>query len=212
MWATLLLLAADGPSQLAASPKGWVDIMPGADLKGWTRVPIKSELRPEVAVWKVDPKARVLRCSGELPPPTGSHELFRYDKDLGDFVFHVEWRFVDPARTGWNSGVFARTNANATIWHQAQTGNAAGGFWFGDTPDETGKVGRKKIDAGEKRVRPAGEWNAFEITARGDRLTLWVNGAVTAEWTGILVPRGHIGLEAEGHPVEFRNLKLKTLK
>ncbi|MBN1345149.1 MAG: DUF1080 domain-containing protein, partial [Phycisphaerae bacterium] len=31
------------------------------------------------------------------------------------------------------------------------------------------------------RVKPAGQWNTLEITARGNVLTLWVNGAVTCE-------------------------------
>ena len=30
---------AQGQSALEADPSGWVDILPGADLKGWSRVP-----------------------------------------------------------------------------------------------------------------------------------------------------------------------------
>jgi hypothetical protein len=232
-WAAPLLLLplAAEPSALEADPKGWVDILPGPRLEGWTRVPVKSVLNASTEVWKADRKGGVLRCFGHLPAggdKPGSHEFLRYDRELGDFVFHVEWRFVDDQSAGagkeprteprkgkskgWNSGVYARNNADATVWHQAQTGDASGGFWFGDSPDETGKVVRRKLDAREARVRPAGEWNTFEITARGDTLTLWVNGAVTSVWTGLRVPRGFIGLEAEYHPVEFRRLRLKVLK
>jgi hypothetical protein len=209
--------APDARSALEAQPKGWVDITPGARLEGWTRVPIKSDLHRDVEVWKIDRKAGLIHCDGQLPAgggagKDGSHEMLRYDRELGDFLFHVEWRFVDPQRTGWNSGVFARTSADATIWHQAQTGNASGGYWFGDTPDESGNPVRRKVDAREMRVKPAGEWNTFEITARGDKLSLWANGAVVSEWEGLRVRRGHIGVEAEFHQVEFRNLKLKELK
>jgi hypothetical protein len=137
--------------------------------------------------------------------------MLLYDKELGDFIFHVEWRFTDPKRAGWNSGIYARARADGTVWHQAQVGNASGGNLFGDTPDETGKVVRRKTEAREARVKPAGEWNTYEITARGDTLTVWVNGAVVSEMKDVRVPRGHVGLEAEFHHVEFRNLKVKEL-
>ena len=29
----------------------------------------------------------------------------------------------------------------------------------------------------EQRVKPAGEWNTYEITCKGRNVTLWVNGA-----------------------------------
>lgn len=60
------------------------------------------------------------------------------------------------------------------------------------------------------RVRPAGEWNTYELVARGQTISLWVNGAVTSEIT-VAVPRGHFGLEAEGWRIEFRDLKVKPL-
>jgi hypothetical protein len=40
-------------------------------------------------------------------------------------------------------------------------------------------------------------------------MTLWINGAVTATWDNCAVPRGHVGLEAEGWYIEFRNVKFK---
>jgi hypothetical protein len=215
--------ATESKSVLQAEPRGWVDILPDANLKGWARVApistagVKSLVDPKVKVWAPGTKPGILDCRAHLPaaPPGGkggSHEMLRYEKELEDFIFHVEWRFVDPERKGWNAGVYARVNETADVWHQAQVGGGAGGHWFGDTPDATGKIVR--IKAGpplEQRVKPAGEWNTYEITARGDRLSLWVNGATVSELTGLRILRGHIGLEAELHHIEFRNLKLKEL-
>ena len=62
------------------------------------------------------------------------------------------------------------------------------------------------------RVKPAGDWNVIEVTAKGKVLTLWVNGAVTCQFDGCGVPEGRIGLEGEGYRVEFRNLKVKVLE
>lgn len=64
----------------------------------------------------------------------------------------------------------------------------------------------------EGRVKPAGEWNTLEITARGKTLTLWVNGAVTCEFGECGKPRGRVGVEGEGYRIEFRNLKIKELR
>jgi len=226
--AALLLLVAplagagarETRSALEANPRGWQDLLPDEKLTGWARVSpistagVKAAVDPLLKVWSV--KSGVLDCRGDLPPPAGkskggSHEMLRYEKELGDFIFHVEWRFTDPQRPGWNAGVYARVNREANIWHQAQVGGASAGYWFGDTPDATGKIVRRKLDPLEQRVKPAGEWNTYEITARGDRLSLWVNGAVVSEMTGLKVRRGHVGLEAELHHIEFRNLKLKVM-
>ena len=38
-----------------------------------------------------------------------------------------------PGKKGYNSGIYARNSADARIWHQAQTGDASGGYLFGET-------------------------------------------------------------------------------
>jgi hypothetical protein len=208
-----LYLSAQSPSALEKDPQGWQDIFPPATLKGWTRVPIPptAQLHPEPQ-WKVDSANRVLICEGDK-----GHEWLRYDQELGDFIFHVEFRFVPlPAGTTpaprYNSGIFARNSADGAIWHQAQAGGGSGGFLFGVSPVQ-GEAKRMTFNDKTKpsRVKPAGEWNAFEITAKGNQLVLWVNGAVTSEWNNLEVLKGYIGLEAEGYRIEFRNLKLKKL-
>ena len=132
---------------------------------------------------------------------------------MGDCVFHVEWKFT-PIANGkrYNSGIFVRNSEDASIWHQAQTGDASGGFLFGDTPvDGVPKRVNLSKQVTDKRVKPAGEWNTFEVTCKGKDIILWVNGAVTCEWHDIAVPKGYVGLEAEGFRIEFRNVKVKPL-
>ncbi len=209
----LLLFAlaalAQTPSALESDPKGWVDILPDAALKGWTRLPfLTSEPMNPVSQWKVDPARRVLICEGDK-----GHEWLRYDKELGDLIFHAEWRFEPiPGGKGYNSGVLVRNNADGSIWHQGQCGDASGGYLLGDTLRNGVKqrvVLRDQMRG--NRVKPVGEWNVYEIRAEGPKLTLWVNGAVTSEMD-VEVLRGFIGLEAEGYRIEFRNLMLKELR
>lgn len=200
-----------GPSRLESEPEGWVDVTPGTDLAGWTRQawPVTSKMGPQQ--WSAD--GGTLVCDG-----TGGHDWLRLDRELGDAVFHVEWRFlppsdvpVTPADVPYNSGVLVRTAADQSVWHQAQVGGVTSGFLFGRTP-VGGTVQRVNL-AGHLtsfRVRAPGEWNTYEVTATGRTISLWVNGAVTSEMT-VDVLRGHFGLEGEGHRIAFRNLKLKVL-
>jgi hypothetical protein len=202
------------PSALDADPTGWIDLLAdaGPELKGWTRCPWpKGPNLSEKSPWSFDPKTGVLTCRGD----EAGHEWLRGDRDLGDVIYHVEWAFV-PAPAGkptkYNSGIYVRNAADASTWHQAQTGDASGGFLFGDTPVE-GKIKRVNLSKEllDKRVHPAGGWNTFEVTCKGKDITLWANGAVTNEWHGCEVPRGHVGLEAEGYRIEFRNVKIKAI-
>jgi len=206
--------ADETPSALERSPEGWRDLIAdaGPDLKGWTRGPIPPGSTPKStgkgSQWSVDPKTGYLVCRGD-----GGHEWLRWDEEVGDAVYHVEWRFTPvPGKRGYNSGIYARNSADARIWHQAQTGDASGGFLFGETPVD-GKLTRINLAKQLKgnRVKPAGEWNTFEITCKGKDMSLWVNGAVTSDFDACEVPKGYVGLEAEGWRIEFRNVKLKTL-
>ncbi|HQE76458.1 MAG TPA: DUF1080 domain-containing protein, partial [Candidatus Hydrogenedentes bacterium] len=57
-----------------------------------------------------------------------------------------------------------------------------------------------------------GEWNTYEITCKGDTLELRVNGQLQNKATGMQVPaKGYIGLQSEGGPIMFRNIKLTLL-
>jgi hypothetical protein len=156
----------------------------------------------------VDEKNKLLICDAEK-----IHEMLLYDKELADGIFHVEWKFKKvEGKKGYNSGVYARNSADGKIWHQAQVGSLNVGYIFGDTLVD-GKPKRIRVDYKvPQRGKEAGEWNTYEITCKGKNMTLWVNGAVTAEWKECEVPKGYIGLEAEFWYIEFKNLKYKEMK
>src|SRR5580765_6393986 len=120
--------AESGQSALQREPAGWLDIQPESDLKGWTRVAIPSTNALGRAQWHVEAKG-ILVCDGD-----GGHEMLRYDRELGDCIFHVEFRFipVTGTKSNYNSGVFVRNSAQGEIWHQAQL-TMDGGYLFGRT-------------------------------------------------------------------------------
>ncbi len=202
--------AAASKSALETEPQGWVDILPPADLKGWYRVSVPPGGKLGREQWRVEADQKVLVCEGD-----GGHDMLLTEKEYGDAIFHFEFRYTKiEGKTGYNSGAYVRNSKDGAIWHQAQFGDAKDGFLFGQTPAPDGK---KKFftlakEVTDKRVKPAGEWNTLEVTARGKTLTLWVNGAVTCEFKECAAETGRLGLEGEGYRIEFRNVKVKELK
>lgn len=175
--------------------------------KDWTRVAVPpTNPVSNVAQWHIKAARHTIVCDGN-----GGHDWLRFNRELGDFTFHVKWRFTPlPNSPKYNSGVFFRNNADGSIWHQAQT-SPGGGYIFGLTPID-GKPTRFNLQKQmkENRLKPAGQWNVYDIRCVGATCTLSVNGEVvnTVE-TGI--PRGYVGLESEGYQITFKDFKLQEL-
>jgi arylsulfatase A-like enzyme len=192
---------------LTSDPLGWVDVTPRKSLKGWTRVAIPPDKPVDpVTQWKLEKDQGILLCEGNH-----GHEWLRYDRELSNFLLHVEWRFEqDPRGKGYNSGVFVRNDLTGRVWHQAQVSEAV--YLFGKTLicGELSPLFKTPPPA-TNPLRPIGEWNTYEIRCDGPKITLWVNGDLTGEFSAPEVLKGYWGLEAEGYRIEFRNLKLKNL-
>ncbi len=201
---------APTPAALESDPSGWVDILPKTALEGWYRVPVPPTGKLGREHWHVDAEQKLLVCDGD-----GGHDMLLHQKEYGDSIFHFEFRYTKvEGKTGYNSGAYIRNSKDGAIWHQAQFGDAKDGFLFGQTLAEDGKKKsfNLKKDVTNGRVKPAGEWNTMELTARGKTITLWINGAVTCQFENCGTATGFLGVEAEGYRVEFRNLKVKELK
>jgi hypothetical protein len=59
--------------------------------------------------------------------------------------------------------------------------------------------------------RPSPEWNHYYIRAINGEVRLWVNGAEVAGGSDCQPATGHLCLESEGAPVEFRALRIREL-
>lgn len=198
----LCLLAA------ALLPAQSVDLLPDESLKSWTRIPIPPTdgVKPKLQ-WRVDTAEKTLICTGD-----GQHEWLRSDQVYGDYLMEVDFRFAPKGPdVKYNSGIGIRLSPAGELWTQAQTG-PTGGFLFGVNLVD-GVFGRFNLmkDMKENRIKPAGEWNHYEIRVQGDKITLSVNGAAVSEIPGIALRRGSVGFEGEGHEIAFKNIKLKML-
>lgn len=158
----------------------------------------------------------------------GKGDLWTKEK-YGDFALVIEFK-CDPET---NSGVFLRCGSLVNWLHtaievqilQPNDGVESGRWQCGGIFDCIGPV--------KQAVKPAGEWNRFVIVAKGTMIWVQLNGEwVTSMnldlWTEAHknpdgtpnkfenaykdMPRtGNIGLQYHGHPVWFRNGKIKQL-
>lgn len=139
---------------------------------------------------------------------------------FGDFVLVMEFRFLEDQA---NSGIFVRTsktsNAEEGLWptsrYQVQCmNNLEGanplGYIFPHNVPEVQFL--YDIEAVKKAYKPTGEWLRYEITVRGDRLSTKLNGVLINVVTDISTPSGHIGIQGENGPLEFRKIEVTPLK
>ena len=216
--AALGLLAVGGNAQ-TETKKEAVELFNGKNLKGWKHFLEKKDVKKS-DVWSV--KDGVLVCKGE---PLG---YLQTKESFESYRLELDWRWAPGGEPG-NSGVLLRIEGKAKsilpkcVEAQLQNGNAGDIWAFYGTkaagPKDRAKtvkdhellgdfVGVAKIKAAEKKP---GEWNHYEITLKGDKLTLKVNGELVNEASGLDVLAGPIGLQSEGGEIHFRNLRVTKL-
>ena len=138
-----------------------------------------------------------------------------------DYQMHVEWRW--PEGPG-NSGVVLHIVNRDEVWPkgfeaQLKSGRAGDIVMFADARGREEVLGRNPKGVSTGRIprpgpspeKPVGEWNSYDITARGGTITLSVNGEEVNRATDTVPNAGMIGLQTEGTPVEFRNWTLTLL-
>jgi hypothetical protein len=66
--------------------------------------------------------------------------------------------------------------------------------------------------------RAGGQWNTMEIRARGNDISVWMNGVFTAGTTRATIPSGHVTLQfgngakgAPGGAIKWRKLQVRAL-
>ncbi|OYP36150.1 DUF1080 domain-containing protein [Rhodopirellula sp. MGV] len=56
-----------------------------------------------------------------------------------------------------------------------------------------------------------GEWNHYYVRAINGEVRLWVNGEEVSGGNGVTPASGHLCLESEGSPIQFRKLRVRRL-
>jgi hypothetical protein len=157
----------------------------------------------------------------ELPssrPP--EEEIAEKDEGFVSLYTGVDLRgWRDEAAPGWkpNDWTLAADGTGPDLW----TAREFGDFRLIADVRLTGKAAGREdaalllrgADGISLPLTPVGEWSRFELTLRGDRLTLARNGKTfitNARQTG-LPARGRIGLRAGGNTFQFANLYVRPM-
>jgi Domain of Unknown Function (DUF1080) len=184
-------------------------------------MPIERLLKFDEAGW------RMAGLGGFRALPDGAVEsyggpgLFWYlDEVFQDFALSVEWRLSRPED---NSGVFVRfppltDSPQPAIERGYEVQIDDRGFdpksrVLDSALHLTGAI-YELAPAVRRCSRPVGDWNLFEIIARGPTLAVKLNGEeVSFLENASREPHGHIGLQNhhDGSAVQFRGLRIRSL-
>src|SRR5690606_8228414 len=143
-----------------------------------------------------------------------------------NFVFECEWRHL---QSGGNAGIFVWAGPLPAVGApflraiEVQVldhgyGNTADYTTHGDvfpiwgsTMKPFGRHKGMRSFPSEERSKPSPEWNHYRIEARDGVLRLSVNGKEVSGGEDCNWRKGYLGLEAEGAPTEWRNLRILEL-
>ncbi|HEY6513109.1 MAG TPA: DUF1080 domain-containing protein [Burkholderiaceae bacterium] len=122
-----------------------------------------------------------------------------------DFEMRVEFWSSDDA----NSGVFVRCQNPSQITDE----NCYEANIFDTRPDPSYGTGAivKVAKLNAPMIKAGGKWNTYEITAKGNRLTLVLNGVKTVDVEDSKLASGPFALQWGRGVIKFRKVEIRSL-
>jgi hypothetical protein len=192
---------------LNAAEKGWTSLFNGKDLTGW---------RANENVDTFSVKDGAIVAHGPR-----SHCFY-----VGDFHKHsfkdFELKVDIMTLSGANGGVYIQTEYQDQSWPEKGFEVQVNNTYVGD-PRRTGSLYEVKDNAAE--VAKDNQWFTEDIVAKGDTITIKVDGKLVAQWTqpadwtgtkdfrGRRIDPGTIALQGHdaGSTVYYKNIRIKLL-
>jgi hypothetical protein len=172
--------------RISGQAGNWQTILDGSTLKGWDVV--------GNANWSVaDGAVQASSGTGFLVTPAS----------YTDFQLTAEFWVTDDA----NSGVFIRCSDPKTI----NAMNAYEVNIYDKRPDQTYRTGAI-VDVAKPAsvVNTGGKWNTIDITARGPKMTVAINGMPMVDVEDKAHARGPVALQYGAGTVKFKNVRIRT--
>ena len=174
-------------SGVAAQGGAWTTLFDGSSLDGWNVL--------GNANWEL--------ADGAVQADSGSGFLVS-EESYADFELTLEFWVDEPA----NSGIFIRCA-------DAQSVNDRNSYEvniYDTRADQTYRTGGiVHIASPSSVINAGGQWNSYEITARGDRLQVTLNGTQVVDVRDTQFSDGPIALQYGAGVVKFRNVRIRTL-
>lgn len=205
--------AADNELSATEKQEGWKLLFDGTATTGWV-----NRDKDALTAWEV--KDGALSCKG------GGDAIYKAEQ-FENYMLSVDWKIADKG----NSGVFIRLSSekdwiNTGMEVQVLDLNEAGEM---SRPSHVAGALYDVVvpDAAAPKMKP-GEWNHFDITCDGPKISCKMNGVQTfaidvseEKWQkpqgkfnkpyGTLPKKGYIMLQDHHSPVQFKNIKIKVL-
>lgn len=204
---------AEAHAAAILAKEGFVPLFDGRTLAGWKGLvadpPARAkmsadELSKAQAAADEDMRRHWRAVDGTLSFDGQGHSLCTA-RDYGDFELFVDWK-IEPQG---DSGIYLRGSPQVQIWDPARWPEGSGGLY------------NNQVNPA-KPLRPAdnpvGTWNTFRIRMKGERVTVWLNGALVVDdvvmenyWEREkpIDPAGQIELQAHSTPLAFKNLFIR---
>lgn len=198
--------------KLATSDKGFTTLFNGENLDGW--VGNKKSYKAEGGNIVVDPTGG------------GSGGNLFTEKEYSNFILRFEFQLTPGANNGL--GIHAPLEGDAAyVGKELQIlDNTAEKYAKLQTYQYHGSV-YGVIPAKRTAAKPIGEWNTEEVSVKGQKITVKLNGEIILDGDfqeaskngtldhkdhpGLQRTRGHIGFLGHGDVVRFRNIRIKEL-
>jgi hypothetical protein len=210
----LLVLAKDAD---APDGHGFVEVFNGKDLAGWVYGGTKASPAKSGKGYQVEDG--VLFCTAN-----DGGMLFT-ENEYADFAFSFDFKL----ETNSNNGIGIRSPLQgdpAYVGMEIQVLDDSGPEYKDLRPAQYHGSIYDVVPAKRGSLKPVGQWNHEEITAKGRHVTVVLNGntivdanlddvkdeKVLKKHPGLARAKGHIGLLGHGTRVEFKNMKVKELK
>ena len=180
--------------------EGWIQLFNGKDLTGWkTRGPNTSWEVQDGVLANLREKNGVKRRGVDIYT----------EKKFLDFKLHIEFKVPK----GGNSGVYLRGRKEVQVHDSYGVAKPGSGHCGGIY-----SVAAPLVNA----CKPAGEWNTFDITCVGNKITVYLNGKLIQDnvevnrptggsMGGQLGTPGPIMLQGNHSTVWYRNIWIKPL-
>jgi hypothetical protein len=189
MSVTLVFLGFAGlrPAYVLSGQADWKVILDGTTLKGWDVV--------GNANWSV--------VDGAVQATTGTGFLVT-PASYADFQITADFWVTDDA----NSGIFIRLSDPKTI----TAANAYEVNIYDKRPDPAYRTGAI-VDVAKPlaQINTGGKWNTIDITARGTKLIVVMNGTKTVDVDDRKFASGPLALQYGAGTVKFKNVRIRTL-
>ncbi|MFM8283767.1 MAG: DUF1080 domain-containing protein [Planctomycetaceae bacterium] len=209
-WTALVLGAALAAAHVARGEEGFTPLFDGKSLAGW---------QGDVAGYEV--------VNGEIHCRQGAGGKLLTAAEYGDFVLRFEFRLTPGANNGL--GIRAPVDGDAAFaGMELQILDDGHEKYRSIAPWQAHGSIYGVVAATRGALKPTGEWNVEEVTVRGSKVMVVLNGQTIVdadvaefrdgkatldgkEHPGLKRTRGHLGFLGHGDEVHFRNIRLRPL-